>query len=77
MDSDIFEETKEQITKVQLWIAHYNLTQQRLRNNHENYTPPQIYFILRNHGELLRINKLRLNQVKNSIDAQLKKQKIN
>jgi hypothetical protein len=40
MNSDVFEETKAQITKVQLWIAQYNLKQQILRNNVPDFIPP-------------------------------------
>lgn len=72
MELDIFEETKKQIIKVQKWIGNYNLKFERLRNTYNNYTPPSIYFTLRNKCESLRTNKLRLIQRKNQLESQIK-----
>lgn len=67
MAPDVFEETIQQITKVQIWIGKYNLKQQRLRDQIPNFIPNSQYFQLRNHYEGLRINKLNLRKRKNNL----------
>ena len=56
MESDVFETTKQQITKVQLWIGQHNLKFERLRTPDTNYIPPSIFFQLRDKYEALRIS---------------------
>lgn len=67
MTPNIFEETIQQITKVQIWIGKYNLKQTQLRNQIPDFIPNSQYFQLRNHYEGLRINKLSLRKRKNNL----------
>ncbi len=67
---DCFEETKEQIIKVQLWLAKAMHFHKKLQTVHSQYQLPQIFYRLRNSYEGLRIRKKELivytNQVLNT-----------
>jgi len=69
MSQDVFEETIQQIIKVQLWIGQYNLKQRKFRNEISSFTPNSVYFQLRNYQEGLRINKLKLIKRKNNLQT--------
>jgi len=62
-DSTAFDETIEQITKVQIWLKRYMLKESIKRS--PDYIPPPGFFAVRNMDEGLRTTKRRLGREKN------------